>query len=72
MQLLYLPELTRGYLRHLIVAKEMLTATLLSIHNLHVLIQVTHDLRQAIVAGTLGDYVEFFNKSRNEKEENLE
>jgi queuine tRNA-ribosyltransferase len=40
---------TRAYLRHLIVAKEMLSATLLSIHNLHTLIQLTADMRQAII-----------------------
>jgi queuine tRNA-ribosyltransferase len=40
---------TRAYLRHLIVAGEMLPATLLSIHNLHTLIQLTRDLRQAIL-----------------------
>lgn len=40
---------TRGYLRHLIQSKEMLAATLLSIHNLHTLIQLTKDLRAAIL-----------------------
>lgn len=40
---------SRAYLRHLIIAKEMLSATLLSIHNLHTLIQLTHRMRQAIV-----------------------
>ena len=42
---------TRAYLRHLIVAKEMLAATLLSIHNLHTLLQLARDMRQAIFAG---------------------
>ncbi|MDA1329825.1 MAG: tRNA guanosine(34) transglycosylase Tgt [Chloroflexi bacterium] len=40
---------TRAYLRHLIVAKEMLSATLLSIHNLHTLIQLAKDMRSAIL-----------------------
>ena len=40
---------SRAYLRHLIIAKEMLSATLLSIHNLHTLIQLAQDMRQAIV-----------------------
>jgi queuine tRNA-ribosyltransferase len=40
---------SRAYLRHLIIAKEMLSATLLSIHNLHTLIQLTHQMRQAIL-----------------------
>lgn len=44
---------TRAYLRHLIVAKEMLAATLLSIHNLSMLISLCTDLRQAIIDGRL-------------------
>jgi queuine tRNA-ribosyltransferase len=40
---------SRAYLRHLIIAKEMLAATLLSIHNIHTLVQLTHDMRQAII-----------------------
>jgi queuine tRNA-ribosyltransferase len=43
---------TRAYLRHLIMAKEMLSATLLSIHNLHTLIQLSKDMRRSIIAGT--------------------
>lgn len=39
---------SRAYLRHLIIAKEMLSATLLSIHNLHTLLQLMKDIRQAI------------------------
>jgi queuine tRNA-ribosyltransferase len=42
---------TRAYLRHLVQAKEMLAATLLSIHNLHTLIQLAKDLRSAILRG---------------------
>lgn len=44
---------TRAYIRHLIVAKEILAATLLSIHNLHTLLQLAGDLRQAIKEGRL-------------------
>ena len=43
---------SRAYLRHLVVAKEMLAATLLSIHNVHTLTRLTHDMRQSILAGT--------------------
>ena len=42
---------SRAYLRHLIIAREMLAATLLSIHNLHTLIHLAATLRQAIVDG---------------------
>jgi queuine tRNA-ribosyltransferase len=40
---------SRAYLRHLIIAKEMLAATLLSIHNIHTLVQLARDMRQAIL-----------------------
>jgi queuine tRNA-ribosyltransferase len=43
---------TRAYLRHLIVAKELLAGTLLSIHNLHALIQLVKDIRTSILNGT--------------------
>jgi queuine tRNA-ribosyltransferase len=43
---------TRAYLRHLIVAKELLAGTLLSIHNLHALIQLVKDIRASILDGT--------------------
>lgn len=39
---------TRAYLRHLIVSKELLAGTLLSIHNLHALIQLVKDIRKSI------------------------
>ena len=42
---------SRAYLRHLILAREMLAATLLSIHNLHTLIQLAGDMRRAILDG---------------------
>ncbi|MGD0610662.1 MAG: tRNA guanosine(34) transglycosylase Tgt [Anaerolineales bacterium] len=40
---------SRAYLRHLVNAKELLAGTLLSIHNLHALIQLVNDIRQAIL-----------------------
>ena len=43
---------TRAYLRHLIVAKELLAGTLISIHNLHALIQLVKDIRVAITDNT--------------------
>jgi queuine tRNA-ribosyltransferase len=43
---------TRAYLRHLIVAKELLAGTLLSIHNLSALIQLVNDIREAIKDNT--------------------
>ena len=49
---------TRAYLRHLILAREMLASTLLSIHNLHTLIHLAKELRQAIIGGYIDRYVE--------------
>ncbi|HEY3312986.1 MAG TPA: tRNA guanosine(34) transglycosylase Tgt [Anaerolineales bacterium] len=43
---------TRAYLRHLITARELLAGTLISIHNLHALIQLVQDIRGYIEAGT--------------------
>jgi queuine tRNA-ribosyltransferase len=45
-----------AYLRHLIMAKEMLAATLVSIHNLYFLLELTRKSRQAILAGTFSDF----------------
>jgi queuine tRNA-ribosyltransferase len=42
---------SRAYLRHLIVAKEMLSGTLLSIHNIYTLVHLMQDIREAIAAG---------------------
>jgi queuine tRNA-ribosyltransferase len=49
---------TRAYLRHLIISKEMLSATLLSIHNLHTLIQLAKDMRLAILDGEFEQFAE--------------
>lgn len=43
---------TRAYLRHLISAKESLAGTLLSIHNLHTMINLVNNIRAAIIDGT--------------------
>jgi queuine tRNA-ribosyltransferase len=51
---------SRAYIRHLITAKEMLSATLLSIHNLHTLIKLMDDIRQAILAGQFTEFSESF------------
>jgi queuine tRNA-ribosyltransferase len=48
---------TRAYLRHLIVAKELLAGTLISIHNLHALVQLVKDIRGMIGEGTFQENV---------------
>jgi queuine tRNA-ribosyltransferase len=51
---------TRAYLRHLIVAKEILAATLISIHNIHTLLQLVRDARQAILTATFDAFATDF------------
>ena len=48
---------TRAYIRHLVVAKELLAGTLLSIHNLHALIHLVKDMRVAVLDGTFEEKV---------------
>lgn len=48
---------TRAYIRHLVVAKELLAGSLLSIHNLHALIQLVRDMRAAIIDGSFEEKV---------------
>ncbi|MDP1779878.1 MAG: tRNA-guanine transglycosylase, partial [Anaerolineales bacterium] len=43
---------TRAYIRHLIVAKELLAGTLLSIHNLRALIRIMESIRSYIADGS--------------------
>lgn len=43
---------TRAYIRHLIVAKELLAGTLISIHNLRALIRLMESMRGYIADGT--------------------
>jgi len=45
---------SRGYLRHLFVSDEMLGLRLLSLHNVHFLVRLMRDARNAIRGGTIG------------------
>jgi queuine tRNA-ribosyltransferase len=62
---------TRAYLRHLVVAKEMLASTLISIHNIRFLINLMNHSREAILAGTFTAYAADFltNYKINKKQE---
>jgi queuine tRNA-ribosyltransferase len=51
---------SRAYLRHLIVAGEMLAATLVTIHNLTALISLAGRLRQAILDGRAQTFADSF------------
>jgi queuine tRNA-ribosyltransferase len=55
---------SRAYLRHLALAKEILSATLLSIHNLYTLLQLTREMRAAILAGHFDEYSHAFFRGR--------
>jgi queuine tRNA-ribosyltransferase len=48
---------TRAYLRHLIVAKELLAGTLISIHNLRALIRLMEQIRVYIAEGSFEAHV---------------
>lgn len=59
---------TKGYIRHLIKANEILGARLLSIHNLRFLLKLMTDVRQAIMEDRLLDFkAEFFEKYYGDK-----
>lgn len=60
---------SRAYLRHLVKANEMLGPTLLSIHNLHMLIELTTSLRQSILDGTFNDFLDDFLEVESIQEE---
>jgi queuine tRNA-ribosyltransferase len=51
---------SRAYIRHLLKAEEILGAYLLSVHNLHFLIQHVAAMRNAILAGDLQTYTDTF------------
>jgi queuine tRNA-ribosyltransferase len=51
---------SRAYLHHLVVSREMLSATLLSIHNIHTLLQLTHEMRQAILENRFDTFAQEF------------
>ncbi len=62
---------TRGYIRHLVVAKEMLASTLISIHNISFLINLMKKSRQAILEGKFEPFAAAFLQSykTNNKQE---
>lgn len=54
---------TRAYIRHLVNVKEMLGAILLTVHNLHYLLDLTSRARDAIEAGTYGSFLAAWRSS---------
>ena len=54
---------SRAYLRHLIMSHEILSATLLSIHNLFTVLALMQDMRQAILENRLNYFAdEYFSQ----------
>lgn len=54
---------TKAYLRHLINTNEILGGRMLSLHNITYLINLMHEIRQAILEDRYLDFVEEFRKS---------
>jgi queuine tRNA-ribosyltransferase len=53
---------SRAYIRHLVLAKEMLAATLISIHNVSLLVNLAAEIREAIHTHTLGVLLQEFQR----------
>jgi queuine tRNA-ribosyltransferase len=51
---------TRAYVRHLVVADEILAAVLLTLHNVHLLLTIMREMRAAILGGTFEQYASAF------------
>jgi queuine tRNA-ribosyltransferase len=49
-----------AYLRHLIVAKEILALRLTTLHNLHFMLEIMRRIRQSILDGTFAAYKQAF------------
>jgi queuine tRNA-ribosyltransferase len=56
---------SRAYVRHLTTANEILGHHLLTLHNLHVMLTVARELREAILQGQLEAYREAFWEMRD-------
>ncbi|HHX04390.1 MAG TPA: tRNA-guanine transglycosylase, partial [Tissierellia bacterium] len=54
---------TRAYLRHLFRRKEILSAHLLSLHNVHYLIHFVRKIREAIEEDRLSEFAQLFSSS---------
>jgi queuine tRNA-ribosyltransferase len=54
---------TRAYIRHLISVNEIEGAQLLSIHNLHFLVKLTEEMRQAVLDDSFTDFYRQFKEN---------
>jgi queuine tRNA-ribosyltransferase len=51
---------SRAYIRHLIQSKEMLSGTLVSIHNVHTLLNLVRNMRQAIINKNFSSFAKHY------------
>lgn len=58
---------TKSYLRHLINVNEIVGGTLVSIHNMRFLCKLMEDMREAIFADSLLEFIEEFERKYGEK-----
>ncbi len=49
-------QFSRAYIRHLVKQNEMTGGVLLSIHNLHFLLELARRAREAVLAGAYGEF----------------
>ena len=56
----YTSRFSRAYLRHLVVAKELLAHYLISLHNIDFLVRHVANMRRAIIGGRLKEYAAEF------------
>ena len=59
----YASRFSRGYIRHLVIAKELLAHYLISLHNIDFLARHVAKMRQAIIEGRLQQYAAQFMPS---------
>lgn len=57
---------SRAYIRHLLQVREMLAGTLLSIHNIHTLLTLVTQMREAIINGQFEDFSQRYLTSYSE------
>jgi queuine tRNA-ribosyltransferase len=59
---------SRGYIRHLIKAGEILGLRLLTLHNLHFFLELMHRVREQIRSGTFGEFkADFISRYQSAK-----
>jgi len=57
---------SRAYIRHLLQVREMLAGTLLSIHNIHTLLNLVGEMREAIIDGQFENFSQNYLTNYNE------